>query len=102
MQKLIVTLYGKEYTVNCGEGEEGRLRELVSLVENRMRQVSDRAGNTTESRLLMLTCLFLADELIEARKKAGDGFAEEEELFVAAIDHLKNRVAHIASQMGQA
>jgi len=102
MQKLIVTLYGKEYTVNCGEGEEGRLRELVSLVESRMRQVADRAGNTTESRLLMLTCLFLADELIEARRKAEGSFAEEEDLLIAAVDHLKNRVAHIASQIGRA
>jgi cell division protein ZapA len=102
MSKRLVTLYGKEYNVNCDPGQEDRLAQIVRFVEQRMEDVAGGVGNTTESRLLMLTCLHLADELLDARRKAAEVAVENEELFVAAVEHLQNRVAHIASQVGSA
>jgi cell division protein ZapA len=102
MSKRVVTLYGKEYNVNCDPGQEDRLAEIVRFVEDRVGQVAGGVGNTTESRLLMLTCLHLADELIELRSKTKQAALEKEDLFVAAVEHLQNRVAHIASQIGSA
>ena len=67
-----------------------------------MHQVAGRAGNTTELRLLMLTCLHLADELLESRRKPAEKPAQDEDLLIAAVDHLRQRVVHIASQVGRA
>lgn len=102
MSKRLVTLYGKEYNVNCDPGQEARLDEIVRFVENRMGKVAGGVGNATETRLLMLTCLHLADELLDLRRKAEHASLENEELFVAAVEHLQNRVAYIASQVGSA
>lgn len=102
MSKRLVTLYGKEYNVNCDPGEEDRLAEIVRFVEVQMSKVAGGVGNTTESRLLMLTCLHLADQLLDLRRKTQQTALDNEELFVAAVEHLKNRVAHIASQVGSA
>ena len=102
MSKRLVTLYGKEYNVNCDPGQERRLDEIVRFVEDRMGKVAGGVGNTTESRLLMLTCLHIADELLDQRRKHELTTVENEELFVAAVEHLKDRVAHIASQVGSA
>jgi cell division protein ZapA len=120
MSKRVVTLYGKEYNVNCDAGQEDRLAEIVRFVEERMEKVAGGVGNTTEARLLMLTCLHLADELLDGRRKSeealqetqqkmeealrqvNDAALENEELFVAAVEHLQGRVAHIASQVGSA
>src|ERR1700729_3751181 len=99
MAKVTVKLYGKDYSVNCDPGQEERLKEIVRYVESRMRDVADRVGNTTEPRLLMLTCLHIADELFEARRKAEDGVLQNEDLLVAAVEHLGQRVAHIANQV---
>ncbi|MGJ8501047.1 cell division protein ZapA, partial [Glaesserella parasuis] len=55
MSKRLVTLYGKEYNVNCDPGQEDRLAEIVRFVEDQMGKVAGGVGNTTESRLLMLT-----------------------------------------------
>jgi len=74
----------------------------VRFVESRMQQVAGRTGNTTELRLLMLTCLHLADELLEFRRKASEKAMKDEELFVAAVEHLRQRVIHVASQSGRA
>lgn len=102
MSKLAITLYNREYFVNCKDGEEEQLKDIVRFVEGKMHQVSHRAGNTTELRLLMLTCLQIADELLDLRKAAAEKASQDEDLLVAAVDHLKQRVAHIASQVGRA
>jgi cell division protein ZapA len=100
--KLPITLYKREYVVNCDPGEETRLRQLTQLVQEEMEAVADNVGNSTEPRHLMLTCLSLADKLLEARSHAGDELSKQEDLFVAAVDHLKERVAQLASQVGRA
>ncbi len=102
MQKLTITLYNRDYVVSCDPGQEVRLREVARIVETEMNAVADRVGNSTEPRHLMLTCLSLADKLLEARGEARTRMSEEEEVLVAAVDHLRERVAMLASQVGRA
>jgi len=102
MSKIAVKLYGREYQVNCDPGDEDRLKDVVQFVEGKMSAIADRVGNTTEPRLLMLTCLLLADELLDLKRKAEQGAAEDEDILVAAVAHLQERVAQIAQQVGHA
>ncbi|MGB9154743.1 MAG: cell division protein ZapA [Alphaproteobacteria bacterium] len=100
--KLAIKLYDREYVVNCGPGEEARLRQLVDLVQKEMEAVDGKVGNSTEPRHLMLTCLSLADKLLEARNGVKSQLSQQEDMFVAAVDHLKDRVTQLASQVGRA
>ncbi|MER2520778.1 MAG: cell division protein ZapA [Bdellovibrionales bacterium] len=101
MAKLTVTLYGREYSVNCDPGQEQRLQEVIRFVEERMKEVEGNVGNTTEARLLMLTCLHMADEMIDLKNKIKETKQEEEEILIAAVDHLTQHVTHIASRIGR-
>ncbi len=100
--KLGITLYNREYVVNCGPGEEARLQQVAHIVQKEMKAVADRVGNSTEPRHLMLTCLSLADKLLDCRNATASEYTEREELFVAAVTHLKQRVTELASQIGRA
>ena len=100
--KLGITLYKREYVINCGPGEEERLQQVANLVQREMEAVAGKVGNPTEPRHLMLTCLSLADKLLEARSKTGHEINKQEDLFIAAVDHLKQRVTELASQVGRA
>lgn len=100
MSKLAIKLYGRDYTVNCDVGEEERLKQLVQFVESRMKEVADRVGNTTEPRLLMLTCLHLADQLFDLHQTTRNTLTQDEDLLVATVEHLRQRVADIATQIG--
>jgi cell division protein ZapA (FtsZ GTPase activity inhibitor) len=100
--KVGISLYSREYIVNCGPGEEARLQQVADLVHREMEAVADRVGNPTEPRHLMLTCLSLADKLLEARNRTKSEFAKDEDLFIAAVNHLKQRVNELASQIGRA
>jgi cell division protein ZapA len=107
--KVSVSLHGRAYYVTCDPGEEKRLADLVAFVEKRLENVASRNPGVTETRLFMIACLLLADDLMEAKRAAADakslaaeGSREEEDLMVAAVDHLRARVAHIAQQIGRA
>jgi cell division protein ZapA len=95
-----VTIHGHDYTIACGVGEEDKQAELVSYVNKKINEISLTGPNATENRLLMLTCLLLADELVETKKAAERIRQEDEELMVAAVDHLRERIASIAEAVG--
>ena len=102
MSKIAITLHQREYIVNCDEGQEIRLRQVADLVQKEMAAVADKVGNSTEQRHLMLTCLSLADRLLEAQNMTNGELTKQEDLFIAAVDHLKERVTQLASQVGRA
>lgn len=100
--RMAITLHGREYIVTCDAGEEKKLAEIVKLVDGKMNDLAGRSTNATETRLFMLTCLLLADELIETRKAAKEVRKADEDLMVAAVEHLRQRVISIANQVGNA
>lgn len=102
MSKVSINLHGREYAVACGTGEERRLLEVVKFVDRKMSEIAGRNNNIGETRLFMLTCLMIADELFEIHKTNEIKRLADEELMVAAVDHLRQRVAHIANQVGRA
>ncbi len=100
--KVAITLRGREYHVACDEGEEHRLQEIVRLVDNTLAEAANKNPNTSEGRLFMLACMLLADELIETRRSTQRTMRAEEDIMVAAVEHLRARVAMIAQQVGRA
>lgn len=117
MPKLTVTLYGRDYQLACPDGQERRVQELVNMVEQRMQAVAGSVGNTTENRLFMLTCMMLADEMLELREAAQRegqtarrpapaaqaGLSQQdEEYLLSAISHLQNRLDHLTAAVGNA
>ena len=96
MKRHAFTLSGREYAVSCEPSEEARLADIVAQVEDSMKKVMGRAGNTGELRLMLLTCLQLADDLLDAKQNIEKQALEKEEILVNAVEHLKKRVADLA------
>lgn len=99
--KVGITLHGREYIIACDEGEEKKLAELVKLVDTKLDEIAGKGANASETRLFMLTCLMLADELLETRKAVAEHRKADEALMVAAVEHLRERVAGITAQIGK-
>jgi cell division protein ZapA len=96
MAQVTVSLNGREYTVGCGAGEEGRIRELARGVDSRMRRFGPQAGQIGEARLLVMMLLTMADELSEARSSANghapQGFADDLTALAKRIDMVAERL----------
>ncbi|MCL2468661.1 MAG: cell division protein ZapA [Alphaproteobacteria bacterium] len=97
--KVTISLLGRDYIVACGKGEEDKLAHLVSFVEGELNGLSRRNPSASETRLFMLTCLLLADALLETRKAALSVRHSDEALMVAAVDHLRQRLENIMAQI---
>lgn len=120
MPKVDVSINGRSYAVACDEGQQGRVRELAGMVDSRVKQLigPGPVGGVGETQILVLAGLMLADELTETKAALGiqgkpDGkaepapvenglSAEDEELLVAAVDHLTDRIGVIADRLGRA
>jgi cell division protein ZapA len=66
MGQVAITVIGRSYRFECGDGEEARLKELVAYVKSRMDGLTREHGNVGEERLLLMTALLIADDLWDA------------------------------------
>src|SRR5262245_19079954 len=67
MGQVAVTLNGRSYRFDCGEGEEARLGELAAFVKGRVEDLKRQFGNAGEERLVLMAALLIADELWDTR-----------------------------------
>lgn len=66
MGQVAITVNGRSYRFDCGDGEEPRLKELADYVKSRMDALTREHGNVGEERLLLMAALTIADELWDA------------------------------------
>ena len=95
----------------CDPGQEARVRDLAGMIDSRVRQLAGQgpAAAIGETHLLVLAGLMLADELSEAKgaldsvgRDASPPSQEDQDLLVAAVDHLTDRIEVIAARLDRA
>ena len=111
MAQVTLELNGRSYTVGCGDGEEQHVEAIARYVDTKLRELATRVGPVGETRLFMLACLTLADELADAYhdaeegRSSGEATAASARLTAAAADRqsqvLQDRVAAIESRLTQ-
>jgi cell division protein ZapA len=69
MADVRLAIAGREYIVTCRDGEEARLVELGTMVDEKVREAGGGAGGLSESRQLLFAALLLADQV----KDGGSG-----------------------------
>jgi cell division protein ZapA len=107
--KVDISINGRLYAVACDDGQEARVRDLASMMDSRVRQLAGPSpvGVAGETHLLVLAGLMLADELSESQAAQpqpapSDQNIADEELLIAAVDHLTDRITVIADRLGRA
>lgn len=71
MGQVTVTLNGRAYRLSCGEGEEKRLLALADHVRDKLDLLVAQFGQAGNDRLMLMAALLIADELWDARARAG-------------------------------
>ena len=69
MGSATITLNGRTYRLDCGEGEEGRLAELSQVVRDKLQGLVAEFGQVGDDRLLLMSALLIADEMLDARAR---------------------------------
>jgi cell division protein ZapA len=63
-----VTIFNQNYTL-VASGDRGSIEEIATSVDQLMHSISDRAGTADSTRVAVLACLHLADQLRGVEKE---------------------------------
>jgi len=110
MGQISVTINGRNYTISCDDGQEDRLRELATRVEQRVGQLIEASGQIGDTRLLVMANLLCADELADAQRDLDHLRAENQRLQAVekavdpdalgdAIDSVARRLEEVAGRL---
>ena len=111
MGEITLTINSRNFGISCDDGQEQRVTDLGHYVDSRLKDIARAGAASSESHLLVLTALMLADEVFDLRDHVTSlGGTEEDmqamkqdELVIAqAIDHLAERIDNIAGRMQKA
>src|SRR3954464_13913669 len=114
MPRVDITLNGRSYKVGCEEAQGVRLRQLANYLDGQVRQVAGRAPTAGEAQTLAMAALVVTDQLFDlkaefdtlaaaARRQPPPGLGKaEEDMMVAAVDHLAKRIEDIAAKLDHA
>jgi cell division protein ZapA len=116
MAEVNLAIHGKPYGIACDDGQEDRVVELGKYVDSRLSEIASAGAASNDSHLLVLTALVMADEIYELRDNihelqatvnnsvsAEQGnmalSAEEEQVIINAIGHLRERIDKVAGRI---
>ena len=63
MGQVTVRVNGYSHTIGCKDGEESHVRDLMAVIEGKVKLIQQMGGQFSESRMLLHVALLLADEL---------------------------------------
>jgi len=72
MGQATITINGRTYRLKCGDGEEERVLALADIVRHRVDSLAGEFAAAGDGRLLLMTALMLADELMDAQARLAD------------------------------
>lgn len=125
MGQITVTVHGRAYDLVCGDDDERHVKDLARYVDHRIAALAEglrsRRSAVDEGRMLLMTCLTLADELSEAladrepttpaapsidapsaSPSSRDETALDAARIAAAIEALAERINAVATELTEA
>lgn len=109
MAEVNISLNGRVYEIACDAGQEGRIVDLAAYIDQRVQKIARSGGGYTDSHLLALVALVLADELFDAResvagapaaaKAAAQPSKEDEAALAKLLENLSKRIDGIAQRV---
>lgn len=73
MGQVIVAIGGRNYPLACRDGEEAHLTALAADIAAKADRLTKSIGVISETRLLLMSALLIADEAHEIRKGGNAG-----------------------------
>ena len=67
-----VQILGREFPVACPAGQEHELEAAAEFVDNRMREIQDKTGNSALERLAVMAALNIAHEHLTGQTTGHD------------------------------
>ena len=91
MANVSIKFNNKEFLLNCEDGQEEHLEELLIQINKKFNNLKNDLGNLGENKLLLITAVKVMDEYYETKKKV-DGKKEELKILSNKFRELKSLI----------
>lgn len=105
MGQVSVTLNGRNYRLECSEGEEAHLIELAEYLGSHVDEMRRKFGQVGDDRLILMASLVVADELWELRREVEEmktALAAARRDRSASEENAKSIEADLSAKISQA
>ena len=106
MAQVDVSVNGQSYRIACEDGQEDRLVDLATMVDEKVLELVNQIGQVGSNRLLVMAALIIADELVDLKNEAGSSQERadnsNQQDAVLALQEITKRIENIADQVEQA
>ena len=106
MAQVDVSVNGQSYRIACEDGQEDRLVDLATMVDEKVLELVNQIGQVGSNRLLVMAALIIADELVDLKNEAGSSQELEDNTnqqdTLLALQEITKRIENIADQAEQA
>lgn len=106
MSTVDIMVNGRHHTVQCGEGEEARVKRLASYLDQRVMELARGHAQVGDIRLLVMAAILVTDELSDAREELDQLHAALEERLeqveytaAAAVERVAQQINAIAAEL---
>ena len=106
MAQVDVSVNGQSYRIACEDGQEDRLVDLATMVDEKVLDLVNQIGQVGSNRLLVMAALIIADELVDLKNEAGslqelkDNTNQQDT--VLALQEITKRIENIADKVDRA
>ena len=106
MAQVDVSVNGQSYRIACEDGQEDRLVDLATMVDEKVLELVNQIGQVGSNRLLVMAALIIADELVDLKNEAGSSQELEDnnnqQDTVLVLQEITKRIENIADHVEQA
>lgn len=110
MAEVSITINGRQYDIDCDNGQEARVVELAAYIDQKLQMIARSGAAYNDAHLMVLTLLVLTDELFDtsAALEQGGGAtkgdakaaaSDDSKELIQLLDKLTKRVDGIAARV---
>ncbi len=90
-QTVTVNIYGEDYPIR-GDADSDYIIQVASYLDAKMREVAQRNGNKSPSKVAILAALNITDELFRARNASSTEVKNIEEKTQTILEWLETKL----------
>ena len=84
------------YKIACEEGQEEHIKNLAKFINNELEKLVSSVGQIGEARLLLMTCLIIADKL---KDESSLSKSLDHDFLLEALQKITHRVETVADKI---
>ena len=91
-----ITVNNQIYKISCEEGQEEHIKNLAKFINNELEKLVSSVGQIGEARLLLMTCLIIADKL---KDESSLSKSLDHDFLLEALQKITHRVETVADKI---